>query len=147
MSNKIEDKGMRSSNIGMQGTSDLNVNSVLPGSNTYRNRDFDYRGPDFYNRNPGVHSSPIYGNLYGHHRGKGPKNYKRSDERIYENINDVLTEDPDIDASEIEIEVQDGEVKLSGMVNERLQKRKAEDLIEDILGVTNVENNIHVARF
>src|SRR5690606_19937537 len=35
------------------------------------------------------------------HRGKGPRNYTRSDDRIKEDINDRLSDDPFIDASDI----------------------------------------------
>jgi osmotically-inducible protein OsmY len=78
------------------------------------------------------------------HRGKGPKNFKRSDDRIKEMINDALTDDWQIDASDIEVTVQNGEVILSGYVNERAQKRKAEDIAENISGVTQVENRIKI---
>ena len=80
------------------------------------------------------------------HIGKGPKGYKRSDERIRELINDKLTDDWQIDASDIEVEVQNGEVILTGYVNDRIQKRKAEDLAERISGVTHIENRIRVNR-
>src|SRR3546814_10676980 len=36
------------------------------------------------------------------HRGRGPKNYVRSDESIREDVNDRLTEDVWLDASEID---------------------------------------------
>jgi osmotically-inducible protein OsmY len=78
------------------------------------------------------------------HRGKGPKNYKRSDERIREDINDRLTDEWNIDASDIEVTVTDGEVILAGFVADRFQKRRAADIAEDVLGVANVENRIKV---
>lgn len=78
------------------------------------------------------------------HRGKGPKNFKRTDDRIKELINDSLTDDWQIDASDIEVNVQNGEVILSGYVNERAQKRKAEMLVENISGVTHIENRLKV---
>lgn len=80
------------------------------------------------------------------HRGKGPKNFKRSDDRIKERINDSLTDDWQVDASDIEVTVLNGEVILSGYVNDRAQKRKAEDLAESIPGVTHVENRIKLNR-
>ncbi len=46
------------------------------------------------------------------HRGKGPKGYTRSDERIREDVNERLTDDGMIDASEIEVDVKNGEVLL-----------------------------------
>jgi osmotically-inducible protein OsmY len=80
------------------------------------------------------------------HRGKGPKNFKRTDDRIKELISDKLTDDWQVDASDIEVSVLNGEVVLSGYVNERAQKRKAEDLAESVLGVVHVENRIKINR-
>jgi osmotically-inducible protein OsmY len=78
------------------------------------------------------------------HRGRGPKSYQRSDERIREDVNDRLTEDPWLDASEIEVEVQSREVTLSGMVRSRRDKRRAEDIADSVSGVTHVQNNLRV---
>jgi osmotically-inducible protein OsmY len=80
----------------------------------------------------------------GEFRGKGPKGYQRSDERIKEDINDRLSDDPSIDASDIEVTVTSGEVTLSGTVQERRDKRRAEDIVEAISGVKNVENRIRL---
>ena len=77
------------------------------------------------------------------HRGKGPKSYRRSDERIREDVNDQLSEGY-LDASEIEVTVVDGVVTLSGTVNSRSDKRRAEDLADDVRGVKNVENRLRV---
>ena len=79
-------------------------------------------------------------------RGRGPRNYTRSDDRIREDINDRLTYDFSIDASDIEVEVNGGEVVLTGNVRSRYEKRLAEDIAEDINGVSNVENRIRVNR-
>jgi osmotically-inducible protein OsmY len=81
---------------------------------------------------------------YNEHRGKGPKGYTRTDERIKEDVHERLTEDGQIDASEIEVDVKSGEVFLKGTVKNRQQKRRAEDIIENISGVKNVENHIKV---
>lgn len=78
------------------------------------------------------------------HRGRGPKGYRRSDERIREDVGDRLTDDPWIDASDIEIEVRDGEVTLRGTVDNRTTRRRAEDLAESISGVRYVQNNLRV---
>jgi osmotically-inducible protein OsmY len=51
-----------------------------------------------------------------------------------------LTEDPDIDASEISVSVRNGEVTLEGSVAGRRMKRAAEDCAEDIAGVKQVHN-------
>lgn len=79
-------------------------------------------------------------------RGKGPRNYSRSDDRIREDVNDRLSDDPWLDASEIEVTVNSAEIILSGTVNERSEKRRAEDLAESVSGVKHVENRIRVGK-
>jgi hypothetical protein len=78
------------------------------------------------------------------HRGKGPKGYTRSDSRIQEDVSDRLSDDGALDASDIEVSVANGEVLLSGFVDSRWAKRRAEDCAEDVSGVTHVQNNIRV---
>lgn len=80
----------------------------------------------------------------GAYAGKGPKNYQRSKERIYEDVCDRLFIDDRLDASEIEVNVDNNEVVLSGTVTSKEAKRRAEDLAESIPGVRNVENRIRV---
>lgn len=80
----------------------------------------------------------------GEHRGKGPQGYKRSDERIREAICEALTDDAHVDATDIEVTVRDGEVTLSGTVDDRYQKRAAEDAIEHVSGVRDVHNQIRI---
>jgi BON domain len=82
--------------------------------------------------------------LAGSHRGRGPKGYKRSDQRIHEDVCERLTEDRFIDASNIEVVVKEGEVTLSGIVSSRGLKRRAEDLAEMASGVAHVQNNLRV---
>src|SRR4051812_40409850 len=74
------------------------------------------------------------------HVGRGPKGYRRADERIEEDVNEALTDSPDLDASEIEVKVSNGEVTLSGTVTERSAKRMAEDIAERCSGVKDVRN-------
>jgi hypothetical protein len=78
--------------------------------------------------------------------GKGPKGYTRSDERIKEDVCDLLSRHHEIDASEIEVSVKDGDVMLDGQVRDRRTKRLAEDVIDDIHGVKEVLNRLRVAR-
>ncbi|HEX6314867.1 MAG TPA: BON domain-containing protein [Gemmatimonadaceae bacterium] len=81
---------------------------------------------------------------YQSHIGKGPKGWQRSDERLREEVSEALARHPDIDASEIEVRVQNGEVTLTGSVQERKAKRMAEDVAEDVFGVKDVQNQIKV---
>jgi osmotically-inducible protein OsmY len=78
------------------------------------------------------------------YRGIGPKGYTRSDDRIKEEVCECLTDDASIDASNISIEVKDGIVTLTGSVDDRNMKHRAEDLAEDISGVKDVENRLSV---
>lgn len=78
------------------------------------------------------------------HRGRGPKGYQRTDERISDEVNDRLTEDPWLDASNIQVEVKGGEVTLAGLVENREAKHRAERLVEDLSGVRHVQNNLRV---
>lgn len=78
------------------------------------------------------------------HRGRGPRNYARSDARIAEDVNDALTDDPELDASGIEVTVTDREVTLSGTVDSRFAKRRAEDCADRVSGVDHVQNNLRV---
>jgi osmotically-inducible protein OsmY len=79
------------------------------------------------------------------HSGRGPKGYRRSDDRIREDISDRLMDDPFIDASEVEVKVDGSEVTLSGSVDSRASRRRAEDLAERVSGVTHVQNNLRVS--
>jgi hypothetical protein len=81
---------------------------------------------------------------HGPFAGRGPRGWKRRDERIFEDVCDALTEAPDVDASDIDVEVKGGEVTLTGAVRDRRQKRIAEDVCEDVPGVDDVHNKLHV---
>ncbi len=80
-------------------------------------------------------------------RGRGPKGYRRSDERIKEDVNDRLSDDYYIDASDVEVAVQNSEVTLTGTVKSRSDKRRIEDIAESVSGVTNVENRLRVKQY
>ena len=80
----------------------------------------------------------------GRFTGRGPKGYVRSDERIRDDVSDRLEQHGEIDASEIEVRVSNGEVTLEGTVEDRWMKRMAEDLVEDCSGVKQVNNRIRV---
>lgn len=80
----------------------------------------------------------------GGYAGRGPKGYRRSDERIREDISDRLMASEWIDASDIEVDVSRGEVTLSGTVHDRPAKRLAEDIVEDVMGVREVMNQLRV---
>jgi len=80
------------------------------------------------------------------HRGRGPKNYQRSDDRIYDDVCDRLSDDHHVDASDIEVSVSDREVTLSGEVDSKQAKRQAEDCADSCSGVEHVQNNLRVQK-
>ena len=122
-------------------------------SSGYRGRvERGYRGAGGYSARLHDRGHADEGSAYaaqtdrGPHRGRGPKGYRRADSRIQEEICDILTDDPHLDATNIEIAVKEGEVTLSGTVETRAARRHAEELIEDLSGVGHVQNNLRVAQ-
>jgi len=79
-------------------------------------------------------------------RGRGPKGFQRTDESIRERVSEILEQDDDLDASEIEVQVNVGEVTLIGTVEDRADKRRAEELIENQPGVREVHNQLRISR-
>ena len=82
----------------------------------------------------------------GPHRGKGPKGFEPSDDRIRERVCEALADDHNIDATNIEVSVHKGEVTLSGAVDDRETKRMAEDCVLQCSGVRDVHNQLRVHR-
>ncbi|MCP3137591.1 BON domain-containing protein [Pyxidicoccus xibeiensis] len=77
--------------------------------------------------------------------GRGPKSYQRGDDRIRADLCDRLMQGW-MDAGDVDVKVNDGEVTLSGTVRSRDEKRAIEDLAEEVLGVKEVINNIRINR-
>lgn len=76
------------------------------------------------------------------HAGKGPINYKRSDDRIHDDVSDALYRCAEVDASDIEVSVKDGIVSLKGTVEDRISKKVAEMTVERLPGVIDVDNEL-----
>ena len=105
--------------------------------------------PEF--RDPGVHLTPeerqrreAWDDMPGPYRGRGPRGYTRSDERIYEDVCERMTRHGQLDASDIEVQVQNGEVTLTGAVQDRRAKRLAEDIADSVSGVQDVSNRLQI---
>jgi osmotically-inducible protein OsmY len=77
-------------------------------------------------------------------RGLGPQNYTRPDERIRDDVYERLTDSHLIDARNILVEVNQGHVTLAGTVTERRMRYAAEDLVEGVMGVANINNQLKV---
>ena len=76
---------------------------------------------------------------------RGPKNYTRSDERIFDEIYAALTRDPRINADNVTIEIKGGKATLYGSVAHRQMKHWIEDIVADCYGVTDVDNKLTVS--
>ena len=107
-----------------------------------RDRDRGYRSD--YDRNRYDRNEESFGDKVKNFFGIGPKGYKRSDDRIREDISERLEDHPNVDASNIEVSVNEGVVTLTGTVDDRRSKRLAEDVTENIRGVKDVNNQIRV---
>ena len=79
------------------------------------------------------------------HQGRGPKGYTRSDERLKELVCERLTEHPEIDASEITVQVSNQEVTLTGSVDSRRTKFLAEEVAEHS-GAKEIHNQLRLSK-
>jgi len=73
---------------------------------------------------------------------RGPDDGKRTDEIIREDVCQWMSDDPRLDAREIDVRVQDGEVTLEGGVEHRAARRLAEDIAAAVPGVRKVLNRL-----
>jgi len=110
---------------------------------TSRYAAFDPYGPPRWSSAPASAAGERSTTSYA---GRGPRGYSRGDDRIREDVCDRLTDDPRVDASDMEVQVDKGEVTLTGSVRTRDEKRFAEDLVERISGVREVNNSLKVRR-
>ena len=78
--------------------------------------------------------------------GTGPLGRRRSDDSLAAEIHEILTQDPELDTTDIEIEVAGGAVTLTGTVESGDARMLAEELVESLVGVREVHNRLRVAR-
>ena len=81
----------------------------------------------------------------GPHVGRGPRDWRRTDERIRDDICQWMCDDPRLDARGIDVRVQDGDVTLEGRVEDRRARRLAEDIAAAVPGVRDVFNRLSAA--
>lgn len=109
----------------------------------YRDEDELYLAQDYDQRDSDRYQDLVPVERGGHY-GKGPKNWQRTDIRIKEEVCEALYLNEDLDASDIEVDVKEGIVTLSGFVDGRASKRLAEDIVDDVAGVLDVQNMLSV---
>jgi hypothetical protein len=77
--------------------------------------------------------------------GRGPRGYRRSDDRIKEDVSEILTIHGRVDASDIDVHVDQGVVTLEGSIDSRPMKRLVEDIIDNVPGVRDIRNELRIA--
>lgn len=110
-----------------------------PAARSYERSRYEGRYAGSY---PGFGSDVIRGG----YAGRGPKGYARDDQRIREDVCDRLSWNDEVDATEIIVRVENGEVSLEGSVQTRHMKRLAEDIAEAVTGVQDVHNTLRVQK-
>jgi BON domain len=100
--------------------------------------------------------APSYGDWQRHSTGGRPFEQRGADRRVAQRrrpddalsreLHEILTKDPELDATEIEVQVEGGAVTLSGTVDSSDARLLAEELVESVTGVREVHNNLKVAR-
>ena len=68
----------------------------------------------------------------------------RTDNEIKRDVEDELKWSPEVDETDIAVNVRDGIVTLTGYVHDYLAKQRAEDAAKRVAGVTALANDIHV---
>ncbi len=72
--------------------------------------------------------------------------WRRADDAIHEDVREALAWDEALDATDIEVEVKDSEVTLTGTVRDRSSKRRAEFLAEHVRSVHDVHNRLTIRK-
>lgn len=106
----------------------------------YSNPPYGYPGTPI----PHTGTMPNARSYGGEFRGRGPRGYRRPDEQIKNDICERMCESPELDATDIDVTVVNGEVILGGTVSSRHAKRLAEDIADSVVGVRDVHNEIRL---
>jgi len=67
-----------------------------------------------------------------------------TDEELTELVRDELDDYPDLDASGLDINVRDGNVRIEGRVGTEAELRIIENVLTDVLGITDLQNHLVV---
>jgi len=66
------------------------------------------------------------------------------DKSLTVRVHDALADNPDYKFGDVNVNVYRGTVQLNGFVNSSDQKSKAEDIVKNVQGVKQVQNNLSV---
>src|SRR5690606_626299 len=94
----------------------------------------------------GITDRPLSRVLLGSNKGRGPAGYRRSDERLREIVCERLTDEPRLDASDMSVTVENGEVTLTGTVHDVRAKWLAEEIAAECSHEAPVHNRLRTHR-
>jgi hypothetical protein len=120
------------------------VDFKAPNDDAYVEHEHSHHDEEFFENKSATQGDNIFGLSYRfstHH----PR-LQCSDERIENEILHVLAHNPEVDAVEIDVEVLEGDVTLTGTVPEYKMKKLAELGIAHCFGVNEITNHLRVAR-
>jgi osmotically-inducible protein OsmY len=80
----------------------------------------------------------------GEHKGAAPKSERNTQDPVAERVHDLLTEEPWLDATDIDIAVSGGVVTLTGSAPTAEQVALAGKTAAEAEGVTEVKNELAV---
>jgi hypothetical protein len=102
-------------------------------------------GTDAYQPRGGYSQHVDRSHIFGIYWGAGPKGYLRSDIKIADEISEKLARRGDLDASQIEVDVREGDVTLRGTVKDRASRQLTEAICYSVLGVKDIHNELALA--
>lgn len=73
-----------------------------------------------------------------------PRGYKRTDERIYEEVCERLSNVPGLDPTDVSVEVKEGTVTLEGTIDSRYSKHAVENIADSVCGTKDVINHLRI---
>ncbi len=125
-----------------------NINEARPSENRgeppIEMSEFHSTAAPYSNLSGDTRLEDNYEAFEGVYEGTEPPTSKRTDQRIFDEICALLGEEPLIDATDINVEIEEGTVRLSGTVPTSEMRARAEDTIEGVLGVLDIENRLGV---
>lgn len=127
------------------GESKFSVEGSLPRDNEIiSERHYQLHGIHPAHRDRHPDAAPLADAGAGESMASSSRTYRPSDITIHEEVCEALLKAYDVNSSEIEVFVQDGDVTLKGFVDTSDVKMKVLDLVTDIDGVTGIQNELQV---
>jgi hypothetical protein len=104
-----------------------------------------YRDPNIYETE--VTETAQEGDVEPHSPNSDkPRGLRRTDDEIKEEIDTLLSGQRQVDTSDIQVDVKDGIVTLSGNTNSPVEIEKAAGIAGNVLGVLDVTNQLNIRK-